>query len=147
EKKSIKVKLAEAPADEPRRVATNAPRQEDAPSTTAAVSKIGVSVEALTPRVIEARRIADKLKGVIVNDVTPGSPAEGKLLPLDVISEVRILSGSIVTKVPVATVADLQRELAKVKAGQYVSLLVYSTGNGRDGLVANSRVVNLRVAE
>ena len=147
EKKTVKVKLAEAPADEARRVAANTPRPDEPPSTTATVPKIGVSVEALTPRVVEARRISDKLKGVIVNAVTPGSPAEGKLIPEDVISEVRILAGSTVTKIPVATVADLQRELAKVKAGQYVSLLVYSTGNGRDGLVANSRVVNLRIAE
>ena len=74
-----------------------------------------------------------------VVSVTPGSTSEGKLIQDDVITAIRFP-----TQVPIATVADLQREVGKLKAGQYIGLMVYSTD--RNG-VTNSRVVNLRVGD
>ncbi len=140
EKKTVKVKLAEAPSDEPRAVAAVRKPADEPASTAAALSKLGISVDALTPRIVETRRISDKLKGVVVTTVTPGSTAEGKLFENDVITAVRFPS-----QAPVTTVADLQRELAKLKSGQYVGVVVYNT-NPATG-VATSRVVNLKIGD
>jgi serine protease Do len=140
DKKTFKVKLTEAPADEPRTVAANPHKNSEDANTSASVSKLGISVDALSPRIMEARRISDKVKGVVVTTVTPGSNSEGKLFENDVIAELRFPS-----RAPVTAVADLQRELAKLKAGQYVGLLVYST-NPSTG-VATSRVVNLKIGD
>ncbi len=148
ERKTFKVKLAEAPSDDARPVAANTRRNEneDAAPGTVALPRIGVSVEALTARVAEARRLPDGLKGVVVTAVTPGSGAEGRLFEDDVITEVRIPTGSGATRVPVASVADLQRELGKLRPGQYVSLLVRRVTDPRAGTTVTS-VVNLRVGE
>jgi serine protease Do len=140
DKKTFKVKLMEAPSEEATKTVANNSRREEAPAnTTTAISKLGVGVEALNARVAEARRVSDQLKGVLVTSVTPGSSAEGKLIPDDVI--ISILHP---TKVTISSVADLQKELGKLKAGDYVSLLVAQTQ--RDGAPL-SRVVNLRIAE
>ena len=137
-RKTFKVKLTEVPTSAPRTVALNAPRDDAETSTGAALASIGIHVEALTPRVAEANRVSDKLKGVVITAVTPGSPAEGKVIPGDVISELRFPSQATIN-----TVADLQRELSKLKSGEYVSILLYRT-NPRDGSTQSS-VANLRV--
>lgn len=139
EKKTIKVKLAEAPSDDARPVASNAKAKPEEPSSTSTISKLGIAVDGLSARLIETRGISDKLKGVAVISVTPGSTSEGKLIQDDVITAIRFP-----TQVPIATVADLQREVGKLKAGQYIGLMVYNTD--RNG-VTNSRVVNLRVGD
>ena len=139
EKKNFKVKLTEAPSDAPRSVASNAKRSSEEPNASSPISKLGISVEGLSPKIIEARGISDKLKGVAVTSITPGSTSEGKFGPNDVITAIRFP-----TQVQIATVADLQREISKLKAGQYVGLMVYSTT--MDG-VTNSRVVNLKISE
>lgn len=139
DRKTIKVKLTEAPSDEARTVASNAKAKPDEPSSSSVISKLGIAVDGLSAKLIEARGISDKLKGVVVISVTPGSTSEGKLFDNDVITALRFP-----TQVPIATVADLQREIGRRKAGEYIGLMVYSTG--RDG-TTNSRVVNLRVGD
>lgn len=138
ERKTFKVKLTEVPTAAPRAVATNAPRDDAEATTGAALASIGIHVEALTPRVAEANRVSDNLKGVVITAVTPGSTAEGKMFPGDVISEVRFPNEATIN-----SVADLQRELGKLKSGDYVSILLYRT-NPRDGSTQSS-VANLRI--
>ena len=139
EKKSFKVKLVEAPSDEARTVAENPHKDAEESTGTAALAKVGITVEGLSAKVAEARSISDKLKGVVVTKVTPGSPAEGKLFQNDVITAIRFPN-----QAPVATAADLQRELGKLKSGQYVGLTVAFMN--RDGTTA-TRTVNLRLAD
>jgi len=140
EKKSIKVKLTEAPSDDAKPAAVVAKAKPDEPSASLAISKLGITVEGTSAKLSETLPISDKLKGVAVVSVTPGSTSEGKLFPADVVTAIRFPN-----QVAVATVADLQRELGKLKVGQYVGLMVYST-NPQNG-ATNSRVVNLRIAE
>jgi serine protease Do len=139
DRKTFKVKLIEAPADEPRAVAASNRREDPGTANTTSLSKLGVAVEVMSARVAEARGISAQLKGVVVTDITPGSTAEGKLFPGDVIVEVRHPSRTVLS-----TVADLQKELGKLKAGDYVSLLVGQTVN--NGSV-QTRVVNLRIGD
>ena len=140
EKKSLKVKLTEAPSDDAKPAAVVAKAKPDEPSASLAISKLGITVEGTSAKLSETLPISDKLKGVAVVSVTPGSTSEGKLFPADVVTAIRFPN-----QVAVATVADLQRELGKLKVGQYVGLMVYST-NPQNG-ATNSRVVNLRIAE
>jgi serine protease Do len=140
EKKSFKVKLIELPQEETRAVASNTRREDPAAASgTTAVSRLGITVEALTERNAEARGVSDKLKGVLITSVMPGSPAAGLLGAGEVITSVRYPE-----RAPVTTVADLQRELAKVKSGQIVGLIVSNTQ--RDGTI-QSRPVNLRITD
>ncbi|MDA1080837.1 MAG: trypsin-like peptidase domain-containing protein [Gemmatimonadetes bacterium] len=141
DRKNFKVKLTEVPTAAPRAVVAETPPSEDSSSTGAAFSNIGIRVEALTARVAEARSISDKLKGVVVTAVTRGSSAEGRLFPGDVISAMRLPN-----RVEILTVADLQREIGKVKAGEYISLLVYRTTDFQTGATQSS-VVNLLVGD
>ncbi len=141
DRKNFKVKLAEAPSDEPRAVADAGRRNTDSATGGASLPSIGVHVELLSARVAEARRIPDQLKGVVVTSVTPGSPAEGRLQEDDVIAEIRFP-----TRAVIATVADLQRELGKLRAGQYASFLVHYVTNRQTG-ATSSRVVNLRIGD
>jgi serine protease Do len=144
-KRTFKVKLAEAPADEDRTVAAASRRENDSASgTSASINKVGISVEVVTPRLAERAGLTENMKGVMVTSVTPGSSAEGRLFPNDVIVEVRVPSGGSVARSPVASVAELQRELGKVKDGQYVSLLVMQPAGGG---TTQSRIVNLRVGD
>ena len=65
EKKSFKVKLVEAPSDEARTVAENPHKDAEESTGTAALAKVGITVEGLSAKVAEARSISDKLKGEI----------------------------------------------------------------------------------
>ena len=91
-------------------------------------SKLGVTVQTLTPE------MADRLdvpagKGVIVQDVKPGSFAEDVGLSRgDVILEVN--------KQPVNSEDDFNRVVATLKSGQDVVFLVRQRGAGRqDGTI------------
>jgi hypothetical protein len=97
-------------------VASNTRRDDEATGTGAALSKIGVRVEVLNARVAQARQISDRLKGVVVTSVTPGSPADWRLVEDDVISELRIPRNGSVERIEVTAPADLQRELASTSA-------------------------------
>ena len=137
--KTFKVKLAEAPSDQETTVASAARGRREDPNAPVSTNlkRLGISLEALTAEVVKANRLPDGAEGVHVVDVERGGPAEGRLIPNDVISEVIFPA----PKTPVKTVADLQRVLAGVKDGEYVGLVVHNyTSRG-----AQSRVVNLRV--
>ena len=69
EKKSYKVKLVEAPSDEARTVADNPHKDAEESTDTAALAKVGITVEGISAKVAEARSISDKLKGVVVTKI------------------------------------------------------------------------------
>jgi serine protease Do len=132
QRKTFRVKLVEAPEEESIARAANSDRAND--SGTAA-EKLGVSLETMTPEFAQQNRIAPERRGVRVVDVTPGGPSRGKLIPSDVIFEVIYPQ-----RTPVRTLADLQKVLAGLKEGDYISLNVYQPN------VQQTRVVNLRVS-
>ncbi|HVZ49411.1 MAG TPA: trypsin-like peptidase domain-containing protein [Gemmatimonadaceae bacterium] len=146
-KKSVKVKLTEAPSDEPRTVASNSKAAPDdaAPAGSTALPTLGITVEPLTASVATEAKLPASLKGVAVSDVVPGSVSEGKFFPGDVITEVRVPANDY-AKTPVTSIAGLRAELSKVKAGQVVSFVVTYVTNPRSSATA-TRVVNLRVGE
>ena len=141
-KKTFRVKLDEAPTDG--QVASGAAAQKrDEPETAVAVAakKLGITIEpiAVDGRTSAAARASENLRGVVVSDVTRGGPAEQKLFPGEIITDLWFPD----PRTPITSVADLQRVLAKFKSGDYIGLKVL-TPAAQDGSRTTS-IVNLRI--
>ncbi len=132
EKKSFKVKLAEAPSEETK-VADNS--GDDDSAQPASYDKLGISVEILSAEKASRAEIPENQRGLAVTDVDAMGPAFHQLQPgSDLI--VKVLSPK---QKAIRTVADLNDALSGVKDGDVVTLLVYNAG------IKSTRVVNLRV--
>ncbi len=132
-RKNFTVRLTSAPKDN----GVVASADDAAPvESTPTRSRLGISVEPLPAELVQAARIPSEYRGVRVADVEPGSPAENRLGAGDVIVSV------LPEKKHIANPGDLQKALEDVKAGEYISLLVYAPARDGNGI---TRVVNLRV--
>jgi serine protease Do len=81
----------------------------------------GVSVQNLTPDIYRQLDIPAKMRGVVVTDIEPGSPAETALMPGDVILEIN--------RKAIAGIDDYERIVSKVKPEEDLLLLVYRRGS------------------
>ena len=125
DKKSFRVKLAEAPSDVVAATVGTAPSAEKqaAPkSETVSAEKLGITVEVLTEAFSRAASIPPTVKGLHVTAVDVGSGARGKLFDSDVITEVVYPR----PRRAVRTAADLQQALAGLKAGDVITLGVFN---------------------
>ncbi|MHB1096689.1 MAG: Do family serine endopeptidase [Gemmatimonadaceae bacterium] len=136
ERKSFKIRLQEAPA-EAAQVASAEEKPADAESVTN--TKLGVGLEAITAEVAKANDIDEQYRGLRVVSVDAAGPAAQKLGRNDII--VRVIRPEPATTI--RTAADLQKVLARVKDGEYISLLVYAQTQTGPG----TRVVNIRIGE
>ncbi len=124
DKKSFRVKLAEAPTDSPVAVAARAPsdnKDGDAPEGVSA-DKLGVTVEPLSDAFTREAHVPTIVKGVHVSDVDVTSGARGKLFDSDIITEVVYPR----PRRAVRTTADLQAALNGLKAGDVITLGVFN---------------------
>src|SRR5262249_7630976 len=81
----------------------------------------GVGLQNLTPDLRDQLRMPAEMKGVVVGNVVPGSPADNAGLSRgDVIVEVN--------RKPVQSAEDVKRELGNVPAGKDAMVLVWSNG-------------------
>jgi len=134
-KKSVTVKLVEAEA-----LAKVAEASSPSPVNGAkpVSGKLGVTLEPITPEIAKQLGLKSE-SGVRVGEVSETGPAKDKLVPgQDVILEVLYPT----PRKAVISVSDLQGVLNGLKAGDYVSLLVFLAGPG-----GGNRVVNLRLGE
>ena len=100
--------------------------------------KLGISVDDVTPDVLDKLDLPDDTKGVLVTRVSRVSEAfEKGLGEGDIVLEIN--------RVPVKSVAEYRRELGKVKEGGLVVLYVMSP-SGRTGGDPISRYVTLRLS-
>jgi serine protease Do len=134
-RKTFRVKLIAAPSD-PSVVASAGEAPVEAPAPTNA--RLGVSVEPVTPELVQAAQVPAQYRGLRVADVEPGSPSEGRLFVNDVIVQV------LPAKTKIGSIADLTKALNDIKAGDYVSFLVYRPVRGGGG---STFVVNLKTAD
>ncbi|MEI6512138.1 MAG: trypsin-like peptidase domain-containing protein [bacterium] len=123
---ALKATLTEPPATNASTPSGNSP-EENQPAT-----KLGVRVQPLTDSMIERYKLRTGLKGVVVTQVAPGSPADDAgISDGDVIIEVdRVKSDSSQT---------LNSILAKAKAGQVLRVLIwrrFEDGTGSQNLVS-----------
>ena len=98
---------------------------------------LGISVAPVSTELAAQSRIRTPVRGVLVSDVIPGGPAEGELGRNDVITEVLYPA----PRRSILTPADLDDALNRIKAGEYISLSVFSLADPDH----RPRVVNLRV--
>jgi serine protease Do len=81
----------------------------------------GVGLQNLTPDLREELQLPSDVKGVVVTDVVPGSPADNAGLSRgDVIQEIN--------RRPVQNADEVKRELGNVPTGKDALVLVYSNG-------------------
>jgi serine protease Do len=98
---------------------------------------LGISVAPVSTELAAQSRIRTPVRGVLVSDVVPGGPAERELARNDVITEVLYP----LPRRKILTPADLDDTLKRIKAGEYISLSVFSLNDPTHA----TRVVNLRV--
>jgi serine protease Do len=138
EHKTVRLTLAEAPSDALAEV-TNVSDRRPATDASGAMTmrQLGITVEPLNAD--DNSSIPASVHGVLISDVQRGGAAEGKLQAGDVLVEELFPE----PKMQIRTVADVQRALAKVKAGEYVGLLISRQTDAQGD--RTSAVVNLRV--
>jgi serine protease Do len=138
ERKSFRIRLAEAPAEEAQ-VAENPDDQRDAsePSSTSSMSadKLGVTVENVTDAFARSARVPADQRGVRVLEVEQTAAARGRLFPDDVIVA-QLAPGE---RRPIRSTDDLREVLSSARNGQSITFLVFTPQ------AANTRVVAIRV--
>ena len=134
ERKTFRVKLAEAPA-EPSLASRERDEDSVSPAGSMTYDKIGVRVEAVSANPQLASRLSEDQRGVRVVEVDARGPARGRLIPDDIITAVLYPT----PRKEVRSVADLQSVLSKLEDGDVVSLLVYDVQRKQ------TRVANIRV--
>jgi serine protease Do len=138
-RKTFDVKL-QALNDQPQLASADEGGPDQAGSSTGAVmNRLGISVEPVTPDIVQQLQLPSNMRGVVVTDVTPGGPS------WDVLSDDPQRSGpDIILSVEGKSVkneADLRNALKSEKPGSIVSVGVYNPrAQGR-------RVERIKLAE
>src|SRR4030066_1583086 len=81
----------------------------------------GISERELTPELYRQINISEKIKGVIVAEIGPDSPAEGKLMEDDIIQEIN--------RKAIANLKDYESAASEIKSDEIVLLLVFRKGS------------------
>ena len=101
----------------------------------AAMNRLGISVEPVTPSVAQQLQLPQGMRGLVVTDVTPGGPAWETL-----VDDPQRNGPDIILSVegqPVRTEAELRNALKAEKAGSIVSLGIYNPGRRAAGWIAS----------
>jgi serine protease Do len=81
----------------------------------------GVQVQNLTPELKKRLQLSARVTGVIVADITDGSPAEGTLMKGDVIMQVN--------RTNIGSTKDYETVVAGIKASQGIMMRIYRNGS------------------
>jgi serine protease Do len=138
-RKTVRVRLAEPPSDDEAEVASSSPRGDARPiGTGRSYDKLGITAEPVPDELATQARIPSQYRhGLLVTDISLTGPARNALAEgRDII--VRVLSPQPARDIRSA--ADLEGALARLRTGDYVTLLLY-TVQGEGG----TRVVTLKV--
>lgn len=81
----------------------------------------GVSVMNLTPEIYDKLSLPEKIRGVVVTNIVPGSPAETSLAPGDVILEVN--------RKGITSVEDYEARVSNIKSDKDILLLLFRRGS------------------
>jgi serine protease Do len=135
---TMHVKLAEARGEDAAKVAANDRDGAALPRTDGAVvsKSVGITVAPVTPGGDRGQASVD---GVLVSAVRRGGPAEGQLVPGDIITDVIHPEPRAATH----SVAEFESVLGKLKKGDYVGLRISRQTDSQGG--RSTAVVNLRL--
>jgi serine protease Do len=139
DKKSFRVKLAEAPAEEMvaavDRAGVSGDNKDGAAPEGVSADKLGVTVEPVSEAFARDAHVPASVKGLHVSNVNVASGARGKLFDSDIITEV-------VNPRPrraVRTTSELQAALSGLKTGDVITLGVFNVET------QSNRVVSIRI--
>jgi serine protease Do len=135
QRRSYKVRLIEAPADEENTVASR--NSEEEATRPISSDKLGISIEPVTAERARQARLSEDQRGVLVTDVDPMGSSYRNLSPGDIITEI----GTPSPRRAVRTVSEFEAVLNRASNGSLVSLLVYNVQ------AQQTRVVNLRIGQ
>jgi serine protease Do len=97
--------------------------------------KLGVAIADITPALRQQLNLPDDVRGVAIEDVRPGSPAEDAgLAQGDVIQQFN--------RQPVQSAEQFQSDVQKVPAGQDVMVLVWSNGGASYRVIHTAALSN-----
>ena len=123
DKKTFRVKLAEAPSDTARTVASAEPVVREKPAVEGvSADKLGITVEPVSEAFSREARVPATVKGVRVSAVAVTSGARGKLFDSDIITEVVYPR----PRRAVRTTSELQSALNGLNAGDVITLGVFN---------------------
>ncbi|MDZ7632353.1 MAG: trypsin-like peptidase domain-containing protein [Gemmatimonadaceae bacterium] len=122
DKKSFRVRLAEAPSEPIVKAVSN--ETDAAPEANVGVSadKLGITVEPISEAFSREARVPATVKGVRVSQIDVTSGARGKLFDSDIITEVVYPR----PRRAVRTTSELQAALSSLKTGDVITLGVYN---------------------
>jgi serine protease Do len=124
DKKTLKVKLGEPPAEKPTDIASTNDNSREPVSTETErnYDKLGISVEAVPDQLVRTAQVGDQWRhGLLVTDVSPQGPAYQQLAEGTSIIE-RVLYPE---KRDIRSQKDLDEVISKLKRGDLITLLVY----------------------
>lgn len=133
-RKTFNVRLGEA-TDSATRVASNTRERNEDPTGGTSTEKLGITIEPITEAQARQNNISNEHRGLRVVDVDQNGPARRGLGRNDILL-------AVINPQPrreLRTAEDLQKALANVREGSYVSFMVYNLD------LDQSRIVNLRV--
>ena len=75
----------------------------------------------LTPQIYKRLEIPEKIRGVMITDIEPGSPAETKLMPGDVILEIK--------RKAITNTDDYDRTVSTINRDENILMLILRRGS------------------
>jgi serine protease Do len=138
QRKTFKVKLAQAPDDPSQLASTENARPAVDTENGRQFDKIGIAVQPMSPEFAARFKLSDaNRRGVVISDVTSTGPAYRELLPNEV-----ILQELFPTKREITSTTDLDKALASLKRGDVIEFKVWSPTLGQGG---GTRAVSIAV--
>lgn len=135
ERKSFRVKLAEAPSEAVVTAVRDTPASPAEMDNGVSAEKLGITVEPISQAFAREARVPATVKGVRVSQVDVTSGARGKLFDSDIITEVVYPR----PRRPVRTTAELQAALSGLKAGDVITLSLFNVAS------QSNRVETIRI--
>ncbi len=139
QRQNFDVRLTSADADSTQVASASGGRTKPSPVATEASTKLGVTLEDLTPDIVREAGLSEDQRGPVVTDVEEGGPSwDGKLLAASSGGGPDVILWVNTTRVH--TKADFFRAIRDVKSGEVVTLRVVNLSSGLP-----MRVVRIRV--
>jgi serine protease Do len=137
-RQTLDVRLTSADADSTEVASANSGSDKPAAAATEASTKLGITLEDMTPDIVREAGLSDDQRGPVVTDVEEGGPSwEGKLLDADNGGSPDVILWVNTTRVHTKT--EFFRAMHDVKSGEVITLRVVNLSSGLP-----SRVVRIR---
>jgi serine protease Do len=81
----------------------------------------GITVQDLTPKIYKRLDVPEKIRGVVITDIEPEAPAETKLMPGDIILEIK--------RKAITSTDDYDRIVSTIERNENILMLIFRRGS------------------